>query len=142
MSDPFDLVRFVEAQRPVYAEVLAELRQGSKRGHWIWFIFPQMKGLGHSATAQRYGIASRAEAEAFLAHPILARRLKECTELVIQIEGRSAEDVFGFVDAMKVRSSMTLFAEAAQDRSLFDSVLRKYYGGKPDPLTLDLLQRA
>src|SRR5206468_1929811 len=120
MSDPFDLQRFVEAQDPVFEEVRAELRRGSKEGHWMWFIFPQLQGLGHSWMAQKFGISSRAEAEAFLAHSILGPRLAQCTRLVNSIEGRSIEQILGSVDTLKFRSSMTLFAEVARDRVFTD----------------------
>jgi uncharacterized protein (DUF1810 family) len=138
-DDPFDLQRFVTAQEPVYDTVLAELRAGRKRTHWIWFVFPQLRGLGRSATADRFGIASLAEARAYLEHPVLGSRLRECTRLVQRLEGRSAEDVFGFPDVLKVRSSMTLFARAADDDADFDAVLEKFYDGEPDPATVELL---
>ncbi|MCZ8381034.1 DUF1810 domain-containing protein [Mycobacterium sp. CPCC 205372] len=137
-DDPFDLQRFVTAQEPVYDTVLAELRAGRKRTHWIWFVFPQLRGLGRSATADRFGIASLAEARAYLEHPVLGARLRECTRLVQRLEGRSAEDVFGFPDVLKVRSSMTLFARAAADDADFAGVLEKFYDGE-DPATVELL---
>ncbi|MDO3635953.1 DUF1810 domain-containing protein [Mycolicibacterium arseniciresistens] len=137
-DDPFDLQRFVTAQEPVYDTVLAELRAGRKRTHWIWFVFPQLRGLGRSATADRFGIASLAEARAYLEHPVLGPRLRECTRLVQRLEGRSAEDVFGFPDVLKVRSSMTLFARAAADDADFAAVLEKFYDGE-DPATVELL---
>lgn len=136
MSDPFDLERFVDAQSPVYAEVVAELSRGRKVSHWMWFIFPQIAGLGNSAMAQRYGISSRDEARAYLDHPILGARLRECTGLVNRVRDRTAEEIFGFVDAMKFRSSMTLFAGVAADRQPFEDALAKFYGGVPDPETL------
>jgi uncharacterized protein (DUF1810 family) len=139
MSDPFALERFVEAQERIFKEVLAELRRGSKQGHWIWFIFPQMKGLGSSSTSTYYGIASRAEAEAYLAHPILGPRLIECTELVNLVRDRTIEEIFGVVDALKFRSSMTLFSEVSDDGETFKDALKKYFGGEPDRRTLDLL---
>jgi uncharacterized protein (DUF1810 family) len=137
-DDPFDLQRFVTAQETVYDTVLAELRAGRKRTHWIWFVFPQLRGLGRSATADRFGIASLAEARAYLEHPVLGPRLRECTRLVQRLEGRSAEDVFGFPDVLKVRSSMTLFARAAADDADFAAVLEKFYDGE-DPATVELL---
>jgi len=130
----------VNAQEPVFEDVLLELRRGEKESHWMWFIFPQMKGLGASAMAQRFAISSRAEAEAYLAHPILGPRLVQCTELVNAIEGRSAERIFGPVDAMKFRSSMTLFREAAPAPNVFDEALKKYFEGQPDTRTLELLR--
>ena len=144
-ADPFDLRRFVDAQDRVYDTVLAELRNGAKRSHWIWFVFPQMRGLGRTATAQHYGIASLEEARAYLAHPVLGPRLRECTRLVAAIDGRSADAIFGFPDNLKVRSSMTLFARAADDpdiRADFRAVLDKFYVGDEDPATVDLLNTA
>jgi len=139
MSDPFDLERFVEAQNPVYREVCAELRRGLKEGHWMWFIFPQIRGLGSSWMAQKYAISSRAEAEAYLAHAVLGPRLEECTELVNRVEGRRAEQIFGSIDTLKFRSSMTLFAEAARDPGVYVRALEKYFAGRKDPLTLERL---
>jgi uncharacterized protein (DUF1810 family) len=138
-EDPYDLRRFVDAQESVYRTVVAELRAGRKRSHWIWFIFPQLRGLGRSGTAIRYGIASRDEAAAYLAHPVLGPRLRECTRLVAQVDGRSIEEIFGWPDNLKVRSSMTLFAQATDDNADFQAVLEKYYGGEPDPATIDIL---
>jgi uncharacterized protein (DUF1810 family) len=135
-GDPFELQRFVDAQAPVYSYVLEELRAGLKQRHWIWFIFPQMRGLGSSSMAHAYGIGSRMEAEAYLAHPIMGSRLMECTRLVNGVEGRTAEQIFGAVDAMKFRSSMTLFSQVAGEDSVFAEALRKYFSGKADPLTL------
>lgn len=138
-SDPFDLQRFVDAQNPVYEEVCAELRSGRKRGHWIWFIFPQLRGLGHSALANAFGIASRQEATAYLDQPILGPRLRECTRLVNLVEGRTIDQIFGFPDDLKFRSSMTLFASVASDSRIFKDALEKYFGGEPDPLTVERL---
>lgn len=135
-DDPFDLQRFVDAQAPVYERVLTELREGRKRSHWMWFVFPQIAGLGSSPMAQRYAIASRAEAAAYLAHPLLGPRLRECARLVTAAEGRSVHDIFGSPDDMKFRSSMTLFAEAAADDRDFPAALDKYFGGEPDAATL------
>lgn len=139
MSDPYDLQRFVDAQDPVYARVCAELRAGRKRSHWMWFVFPQIRGLGHSAMAQRYAISSRAEAEAYLKHPLLGPRLRECTQLVNGAARRSAHDIFGSPDDVKFRSCMTLFAEIAADEGLFEQALRNYFGGERDPLTVRAL---
>ena len=136
MSDPFDLQRFVDAQQPVYPRVVSELRSGRKQSHWIWFIFPQIEGLGFSAMAQRYAIGSRAEAEAYLSHPVLGMRLRECAQLVNSVRGRDITAIMGSPDDMKLRSSMTLFARVADDNAEFTAVLKKYYGGKEDPATL------
>lgn len=125
MSDPFDLQRFVDAQNPVYGDVLDELRRGRKASHWMWFVFPQMRGLGHSAMAHKYGIASKEEAEAYLKHPVLGPRLRECTDLVNRIEDSSIDEVFGFPDNLKFRSSMELFSTATSDNAGFVSALKK-----------------
>jgi uncharacterized protein (DUF1810 family) len=140
MKDAFFLDRFLEAQAEVLPEVLAELRAGRKRSHWIWFIFPQMKGLGQSPQSFHYGIGSLEEAQAYLRHPILGPRLAECTLLVNQAEGRSIREILGAPDDMKFRSSMTLFAAAAEDDAVFRAALDKYFGGQPDRLTLELLR--
>ncbi|GAB3225345.1 DUF1810 domain-containing protein [Mycolicibacterium hippocampi] len=137
-EDPFDLGRFVEAQDRVYPTVLTELRAGAKRSHWIWFVFPQMRGLGHSATAHRFGISSVAEAVAYLEHPVLGSRLRECAGLLLAVEGRTATEILGHPDDLKVRSSMTLFARAGRD-PVFRAVLDTFYDGREDPDTLDLL---
>jgi uncharacterized protein (DUF1810 family) len=140
--DPFDLQRFVDAQNPVYETVLGELRSGRKRGHWIWFIFPQLRGLGRSPTADLYGISSLAEARAYLEHTVLGPRLRECARLVARIDGASAGEIFGSPDDLKVRSSMTLFGRSADDpdvRAEFRAVLDKFYAGAEDPLTLKAL---
>ena len=131
----FDLGRFVLAQEGVYAGVLGELRGGRKDGHWIWFIFPQIAGLGRSWISQQYSIVSLDEARAYLADPILGARLRECAGIVLAAKGRSADEIFGELDAMKVRSCMTLFHRAAPDEPLFEQVLDRYYGGVPDVLT-------
>ncbi|MGB8259425.1 MAG: DUF1810 domain-containing protein [Terracidiphilus sp.] len=143
MNDPYDLGRFLSAQAPMYAQVVSELGAGRKHGHWIWFIFPQMKGLGSSPQSQFYGIGSLAEAEAYLAHPVLGPRLRECTRLVLACRGRSLADVLGFPDDLKFRSSMTLFAAAAPAAAepLFREALTAFCGGEPDPATLALLCR-
>ena len=141
-ADQFDLQRFVDAQDPIYDTVLAELRSGAKRSHWIWFVFPQLRGLGRSPTAAHYGIASLDEARAYLAHDVLGPRLAECTRLVLAIDGRSVEDIFGWPDNLKVRSSMTLFAHATDDNADFRGVLDKFYGGEEDPATVERLSQA
>ena len=138
-SDPFDLQRFVEAQARVYTEVLDELRAGRKRSHWIWFVFPQIAGLGSSATAARYAVSSLDEARAYLRHDVLGPRLHECTRLVNAVPDRSIGEIFGSPDDMKVRSSMTLFARATGDNSDFVELLDRYYDGNEDPLTLQRL---
>lgn len=138
MDDPFDLQRFVDAQQAVYPQVRAELADGRKRSHWMWFVFPQLKGLGRSATAQHYGIASKAEAQAYWAHSVLGPRLRECTELVLATGARSAQEIFGPPDDLKFRSSMTLFAQATGE-PLFKRALQKYFGGEADPRTIELL---
>ena len=133
----YNLQRFVDAQQPVFDRVIAELKQGRKRGHWIWFIFPQLKGLGHSSNSEFFGISSLQEAAAYVQHPVLGPRLVQCTELVNSVEGSSAEDIFGEIDAMKFRSSMTLFAKAAPDNRIFADAIRKYFGGRLDGLTIN-----
>ena len=137
-QDPFDLQRFVTAQAPVLDAVLAELRAGRKRSHWMWFVFPQLRGLGTSSMAHRYGIASLAEARAYLAHPLLGPRLRECCELVLHVQGRTAHDIFGSPDDLKFRSCITLFGLAAPGEPLFAQLLDKQYGGMPDPRTVAL----
>jgi uncharacterized protein (DUF1810 family) len=138
-SDPFDLKRFVEAQAPVYRSVVEELRGGRKRSHWMWFVFPQLRGLGGSPVAIRYGISSLEEARAYLRHEVLGPRLRECTRLVNEVQGRSATEIFGSPDDLKLCSSMTLFARATDDNADFVAVLDKYYDGRQDRLTLDRL---
>jgi uncharacterized protein (DUF1810 family) len=140
ISDSYNLQRFVDAQNPVYPRVLEELRAGHKQSHWIWFIFPQIKGLGSSTMNERFSISSRQEAAAYLAHPVLGPRLHECTSLVNLIQGRSAHDVFGYPDDLKFRSSMTLFANVAPDNAAFTEALARYYDSEPDPRTLELLR--
>ena len=137
MSDPFNLERFTSAQDPVYDEVISELRRGRKAGHWMWFVFPQILGLGGSWMSQADAISSRAEAEAYLAHPILGPRLIECTRLVTSANRSSIHEILGSVDALKFRSSMTLFAEVANDPAVFREALQRYFEGHPDQLTLD-----
>lgn len=136
MTDPYDLQRFVAAQDAVYPRVVAELRAGRKQSHWMWFIFPQVAGLGHSAMAQKYAIGSRAEAAAYLDHPVLGPRLRECTRLVNAVEGSSIRDILGPPDDLKFRSSMTLFAQVAPDNAEFIAAIRKYFDGHFDDATL------
>ncbi len=136
MDNEFDLERFVRAQAPVYAAVLRELRAGHKRSHWMWFIFPQIAGLGASDMAQRYAIANGDEAAAYLAHPVLGARLRECASIVAALDGDSAGDLFGHPDELKFRSSMTLFADVAPDEAVFQNCIDKYFDGEPDEATL------
>lgn len=139
MTDPHDLGRFVTAQDGSYAAALGELRRGRKTSHWMWFVFPQLRGLGRSATAQHYGIGSLDEARAYLAHPVLGPRLLETTAAVLAAPG-SAEAVLGAIDALKLRSSMTLFAAAADDPAPFQAVLDRWFDGAPDQATIDMLR--
>ena len=139
MSDAYNLQRFLDAQEGVYDTVLAELLAGGKSSHWIWFIFPQITGLGHSEMAQQFAIASLNEAKTYLQHPVLGQRLRECTQLILDVDGRSAEEIFGYPANLKFRSCMTLFLTAATDNAIFKDALLKYFAGKPDQLTLDLL---
>jgi uncharacterized protein (DUF1810 family) len=140
-NDPFDLDRFLAAQASVYEQVLGELASGVKRGHWIWFIFPQLKGLGSSAMAHTYGLGSLDEARAYLAHATLAARLEQCTTLVIQSHALSLRDLFGSPDDLKFRSSMTLFAHASPADSLYHAALNRWCDGLEDPRTASLLHR-
>ena len=140
MNDPFDLQRFVSAQNPVFEQVCSELRQGRKESHWMWFVFPQLQGLGHSWMANKFGISSRGEAEAYLGHSILGPRLRECTRLVNLVEGRSIDQIFGYPDNLKFRSSMTLFSCVEPDSDVFVTALQKYFGGQPDRVTLERLR--
>jgi uncharacterized protein (DUF1810 family) len=133
------LEHFVAAQEPIYATALGELSAGDKRTHWMWFIFPQLRALGRSERAIRYGLADLAEAKAYLAHPVLGPRLRECTHAMLGVEGRSAHDILHSPDDLKFRSSMTLFFLAAADPAPFRAALDKYYGGALDPLTVELL---
>ena len=134
------LDRFVAAQESLYPRALAELKAGKKQSHWMWFIFPQIAGLGHSAMAQRYAIQSLDEARAYLNHPVLGSRLRECCEAVLGVEAKSAHAIFGSPDDLKFRSSLTLFAQAAPDEPLFRNLLEKYFGGEDDSLTLRKLR--
>ena len=139
-NDAYDLQRFIDAQKPVYERVRRELRAGSKESHWIWFIFPQIAGLGRSPTSILYAISSLDEAKAYLAHPVLGPRLRECARLVSEVEGRTAREIFGSVDEMKFRSSMTLFMKAAPDEPVFSQCLEKFFGGSQDAATLSRLR--
>lgn len=139
MSDTYDLQRFIEAQEAVYPRVLSELHAGRKQSHWMWFVFPQIAGLGYSAMAQRYAVRSRPEAVAYLAHPVLGQRLRECTRLVNAVDGKDINTILGTPDDMKFKSSMTLFAKVAPDSADFVSALRKYFGGEFDEATLERL---
>jgi uncharacterized protein (DUF1810 family) len=136
MAEPYNLERFVAAQEGVHERALAELRAGEKRSHWMWFIFPQIAGLGFSPMAQRYAIGSLDEARAYLAHPVLGDRLRACTAAVNGVTGRSAHALFGSPDDVKFRSSMTLFTRAAPEEPLFAAAMVRYFDGEPDPLTL------
>ncbi|MGA2101455.1 MAG: DUF1810 domain-containing protein [Candidatus Sulfotelmatobacter sp.] len=137
--DRYNLERFVAAQAPVFTKVLSELKAGVKTGHWMWFIFPQIMGLGRSSVSIEYAISGREEAQAYLEHTILGPRLKESTRLVLLVDGRSVEDIFGSPDDMKFRSSMTLFAQVSPRDDIFERALKKYFAGVPDRLTLDRL---
>ncbi|MCR4296148.1 MAG: DUF1810 domain-containing protein [Elusimicrobia bacterium] len=133
------LAEFAAAQDEVYADVLRELAAGRKESHWIWFIFPQLTGLGHSSMSERFGLASKAEARTYLEHPVLGARLRECTRLLLALPSRDLRAILGSPDDLKFRSSMTLFAEAAPEEPLFAAALEKYCEGERDPLTLELL---
>jgi uncharacterized protein (DUF1810 family) len=139
VNDPYNLQRFVDAQKSVYEIARSELRNGCKETHWMWFIFPQIEGLGHSIISQKFAISSKEEAEQYLKHPILGPRLRDCARLVNLVQGRSINEIFGDVDSLKFRSSMTLFSEATPDNSIFKEALQKYFGGQPDPATLKRL---
>lgn len=139
MDDPFDLARFIDAQRGSYDQALRELTAGHKRSHWMWFIFPQLAGLGSSSMAQRYAISALAEARAYLQHSMLGERLRTCTAAVNAVSGRSAHQIFGAPDDIKFRSSMTLFAAADPGEAAFRTALERYYDGQADPRTLELL---
>ena len=140
-ADAFDLQRFVEAQARDYASAVRELSAGRKRSHWIWYVFPQIAGLGSSAMSQKYAIASCEEARAYAEHPVLGTRLRECTQLVLNISNRTAEQIFPYPDDLKFRSCMTLFERCAADPALFRAALDNYFGGKSDPLTLEILDK-
>jgi len=134
-----NLERFITAQAPVYAQALAELRAGQKQTHWMWFVFPQMMGLGQSSASRAYGIQSLNEARSYLAHPVLGTRLRECCQAVMNVRGKSAHDIFGTPDDVKFRSSLTMFTEAAPQELMFFNLLEKYFDGEPDEATLELL---
>lgn len=139
VSDLYNLKRFLDAQDPVFDRVCGELSEGKKKSHWMWFIFPQIKGLGNSAMSVFYAISSRQEAAAYLIHPVLGPRLRECSRLVNLVEGRSIEQIFGDPDDLKFRSSMTLFARTASENQVFKDALKKYFAGEPDRRTIDRL---
>lgn len=134
------LERFVEAQEQDYSIALSEIRAGKKRSHWMWYIFPQLAGLGHSSTAQLYAIKDINEARSFLAHPVLGPRLREISETLLGLEGKTAAEIFGYPDVLKLRSCATLFAHVAEPRSVFERILQKYYDSQPDDATLRLLK--
>jgi uncharacterized protein (DUF1810 family) len=138
-GDPYALNRFVQAQESIYAQALTEIRSGRKQSHWMWYVFPQFRGLGYSSTSKRYAIQSLAEAKAYLDHPVLGTRLKECAEAVLQVEGQSAYEIFGSPDDAKLKSCATLFAYISPDASVFHRLLDKYFQGTPDERTLRLL---
>ena len=142
MESGYDLKRFLDAQNQLYLKALAEMRNGKKESHWMWFVFPQVKGLGFSETAKFYGIADLEEATAYLAHPVLGRHLIEISEAVLQIENKTATEIFGAPDHMKLRSSMTLFAKVENANPVFEKVLDKYFMGMQDDYTEDLLERS
>lgn len=139
MDDPYDLQRFVSAQAGMMPQVLAELKVGEKRSHWIWFVFPQMKGLGQSSMSEFYGIGSLDEARAYWQHPVLGPRLEACARLVLAVAKRPIEQILGYPDDLKFRSSMTLFARAVPENAVFNEALKKYFNGEPDHRTLELL---
>lgn len=139
-ADPYNLARFLDAQANDYEQALAEIRAGAKQSHWMWFIFPQIDGLGTSPTARFFAIKNFDEARAYLAHPVLGPRLVECAEAALAVEGRSAHEIFGSPDDLKLRSSATLFAQVAPPGSVFHRLLDKFYQGRPDPRTLDVLR--
>lgn len=141
-SDPYHLQRFVDAQEAVYASALAEIEAGFKKSHWMWFIFPQLAGLGESEKSQYYGLQNLAEAEAYLAHPVLGPRLLACARAALEVQGRDARELFGFPDNLKLRSSATLFALASPPDSVFEQLLQKYFAGQRDEKTLQLLATA
>jgi uncharacterized protein (DUF1810 family) len=138
-NDPYDLERFVEAQARSYQQALAEITRGEKQSHWMWFVFPQFEGLGGSSMSRRYSIKTVAEAEAYLAHPVLGPRLRECAAAVLGVEGRSATEIFGFPDDLKLRSSATLFARVSPEGSVFHRIIERYFHGEPDDRTLRLI---
>ena len=138
-NDPHWLIRFVEAQDSIYAQALSEIRSGHKQSHWMWYVFPQLAGLGSSAASVYYAIGGLEEADAYLRHPVLGPRLIECAEAILAVEGRSAAEILGTPDDMKLRSCATLFARVSPPGSVFERILDRYYDGEPDPMTLRLL---
>jgi uncharacterized protein (DUF1810 family) len=140
-GDPYNLQRFLDAQREIYGQVLGELREGRKQSHWMWYIFPQIKGLGSSPMAQRYAISSIDEARAYVGHPVLGDRLRECTRLVTAARRPSIEEILGYPDNLKFHSSMTLFAHATNHEAVFEEALRKYFQAEYDHLTMERLSR-
>jgi uncharacterized protein (DUF1810 family) len=139
-TDVFDLQRFIDAQARDYPSVIDELSAGRKRSHWIWYVFPQIRGLGESAMSRQYAISGRDEARCYWEHPVLGARLRECTQLVLNLRGRTADEIFPYPDSLKFRSCMTLFERCAADPAIFREALLKYFGGEPDRLTLDILE--
>lgn len=139
MTESYNFNRFLEAQQGVYDSVLRELESGAKTGHWIWYIFPQISGLGNSELSKHFSISSIDEAIAYLEQPILGARLRQCTKLVTEVNGKSIQEIFGYPDCLKFCSCMTLFSQATQDKHVFEEALEKYFGGKPDVLTLQVL---
>jgi len=139
LNDIYDLRRFIEAQAQSYQSIVSELKDGQKCGHWMWYTFPQIQGLGASPMARHYAISSPEEAQAYLEHPILGSRLTECTKLVMDVEGRTAEQIFYYPDHLKFRSCLTLFDQCTNDDHIFRDALLKYFGGEFDQLTLDIL---
>jgi uncharacterized protein (DUF1810 family) len=139
VDDPFDLQRFVAAQDIVYAQVKSELAAAAKTSHWMWFVFPQLRGLGHSATARHYGLGSIAEAQAYWRHPVLGVRLRQCCELLAAAQGKTALEIFGQTDSIKLCSCLTLFERAAPQQAVFGLLLDRYYGGRRDAATLQML---
>ena len=140
MDDSFRLQRFVDAQEPIYSQVLDELKRGRKTSHWMWFIFPQIAGLGSSAMAQQYAISSTEEAQAYLGHDVLGARLFECVNVLLALDGRTAEQILGGTDMLKLRSSLTLFLAASGGEKLFEDALDKYFDGVPDLRTLTAIR--
>jgi len=142
IADPYNLVRFVDAQERDYRQALSEIKAGRKRSHWMWYVFPQFEGLGSSPTSRHYAIKSVEEAAAYVAHPVLGSRLLECAEAALRVEGRSAYDIFGSPDDMKLRSSATLFASISPEGSIFHQIIDKYFGGQRDERTIALMTSA
>jgi len=142
VGDPYNLQRFVDAQREIFGQVISELREGRKQSHWMWYVFPQIKGLGSSPMAQRYAVLSLDEARAYWGHPVLGDRLRECTQLVTAARGQSIEDILGYPDNLKFHSSMTLFAHATNHDAVFEDALRKYFRSEYDHLTMERLRPA